>query len=325
MSDYLTAFIAHLQTQDRSPHTIAAYRNDVAAFFAWLETQLGRGEATPRPLTPMEVTTFDIQKYRDALEDAGRQPAGVNRRLAALRVFFAWAIEAGHASANPVQRVKGVKQEARTPKALTSQEVYRLQREAAAQRQLAQAKAGADTSPTLVDALRDEALLNLLLYTGLRVSECADLRVTDVVLNGKDSQVIVRAGKGRKYREVPLHKTARQALEAYLAVRPDGRGAGKPGQDEPGPYLFLGQRGRLGTRGIQFRITALAEAAGVARPGFAVTPHVLRHTFATRLLREVGTDLVTVAALLGHASIATTQIYTQPSASDKAAAVAGLR
>ena len=309
MSDYLTVFIAHLQAQDRSPHTIAAYRNDVAAFFAWLETQLGK------PVTPLEVTTFDIQKYRDTLEDAGRRPAGVNRRLAALRVFFAWAIEAGHASANPVKRVKGVKQEARTPKALTAQEVYRLQREAAAQRQLAQAKAGDATSPTLIDALRDEALLNLLLYTGLRVSECADLRVSDVVLNGKESKVIVRAGKGRKYREVPLHKTARQALEAYLAVRPDGRGEA----------LFLGQRGRLGTRGMQFRITALAEAAGVARPDFAVTPHVLRHTFATRLLREVGTDLVTVASLLGHSSIATTQLYTQPSASDKAAAVAGLR
>ena len=131
MSDYLTAFIAHLQAQDRSPHTIAAYRNDVAAFFAWLETQLGKSA------TPVAVTTFDIQKYRDALEDARRKPAGVNRHLAALRVFFAWAIEAGHASANPVQRVNGIKQEARTPKTLTSQEVYRLQREAAAQRRIA--------------------------------------------------------------------------------------------------------------------------------------------------------------------------------------------
>lgn len=146
-------------------------------------------------------------------------------------------------------------------------------------------------------------MLNLLLYTGLRVSECAALRVEDVVLNGKDPRVIVRSGKGRKYREVPLHKTARQALEAYLAVR----------SADGGDALFLGQRGALSARGMQFRIAALAEAAGVE----GVTPHVLRHTFATRLLREAGTDLVTVAALPGHASIATTQIYTQPSASDK--------
>jgi len=304
MTDYLTDFVTHLRTQDRSVHTIAAYQRDVAAFFAWLEEQLGKA------VQPIEVTTFDVQKYRDALEDADRKPAGVNRRLAALRAFFTWAIAAGHAGTNPVQSVKGVK-DARTPKALTAQEVYRLQREAAAQRQLAQAQAGDTVLPTVVDAIRDEALLNLLLYTGLRVSECADLRVNDVVLNGKDPRVIVRAGKGRKYREAPLHKTARQALEAYLAVRPTDRGEA----------LFLGQRGALGARGMQFRITALAEAAKVEH----VTPHVLRHTFATRLLREVGTDLVTVAALLGHSSIATTQIYTQPSESDKAAAVAGLR
>ncbi len=305
MTDYLTEFVTHLHAQDRSAHTIAAYQNDVAAFFAWLETQLGK------PVLPVEVTPFDVQRYRDALENAGRQPAGVNRRLAALRGFFAWAIAAGHASINPVQSVKGVRQDPRTPKALTAQEVYRLQREAAAQRQLAQARAGDAVTPTLVDALRDEALLNLLLYTGLRVSECAALRVEDVVLSGKDPRVIVRSGKGRKYREVPLHKTARQALEAYLAVRSTDRGNA----------LFLGQRGALGARGMQFRIAALAEAAGVED----VTPHVLRHTFATRLLREAGADLVTVAALLGHASIATTQIYTQPSASDKAAAVAGLK
>ena len=80
-------------------------------------------------MLPVEVTPFDVQRYRDALENAGRQPAGVNRHLTALRSFFAWAIEAGHASTNPVQSVKGVRQGARTPKALTAQEVYRLQRE----------------------------------------------------------------------------------------------------------------------------------------------------------------------------------------------------
>ena len=184
-------------------------------------------------MLPVEVTPFDVQRYRDALENAGRQPAGVNRRLAALRGFFAWAIAAGHASINPVQSVKGVRQDPRTPKALTAQEVYRLQREAAAQRQLAQARAGDAVTPTLVDALRDEALLNLLLYTGLRVSECAALRVEDVVLSGKDPRVIVRSGKGRKYRTIPLHKEARKAVEAYLAVRPADRGTTPPCYRQP--------------------------------------------------------------------------------------------
>ena len=145
-------------------------------------------------------------------------------------------------------------------------------------------------------------MLNLLLYTGLRVGEAAALRLDDVVLNGKAAKVIVRSGKGLKYREVPLHKEARQALAAYLKVRPA----------DQGDHLFLGQRGPLGGRGIQMQLTALGQAAGVE-----VTPHMLRHTFATRLLREAGADLVTVASLMGHASIATTQIYTQPGEADR--------
>ena len=133
------------------------------------------------------------------------------------------------------------------------------------------------------------------------MGEAAALRLDALALNGKAAKVIVRSGKGLKYRELPLHKEARQALTAYLQVRPA----------DQGDYLFLGQRGPLGSRGIQMQLTALGQAAGVA-----VTPHMLRHTFATRLLREAGTDLVTVAALMGHASIATTQIYTQPGEAD---------
>lgn len=161
----------------------------------------------------------------------------------------------------------------------------------------------------MITARRDEALLNLLLYTGLRVSEAAALNTDDVTINDRSGKVTVRSGKGREHRELPLHKEARKALKAYLEVRPQDQGEG----------LFLGQRGSLGPRGIQMRLAALGEAAGVE-----VTPHVLRHTFATRLLREVGTDLVTVSALLGHESVATTAIYTQPSEEDLTEAVEGL-
>ena len=175
--------------------------------------------------------------------------------------------------------------------------MYRLQREAAAQRQLAEAQADGEVTPTVVYARRDEALLNLFLYTGLRVGEATALRLDDVILNERSGRVIVRAGKGRKYREIPLHKEARKALAAYLAVRPETGDKRHPKDT----HFFLGQRGALRKRGgindipMQMRLAALGEAAGVE-----VTPHMLRHTFATRMLREADVDLVTVSTLLGH-------------------------
>ena len=213
MSDYLKLFKEHLQGADRSEHTVEAYAGDVAAFLPGWRSVCAEMQA-------VEVTTFDLKKYRQSLIDQGRKPAGTNRRLAALRTFFNWAIDAKLATANPAQTLQGVKQNRRVPKALSAQEVYRLQRTAASQRQLAAARAGEAVTPTVIAALRDEAVLNLLLYTGLRVGEAATLRLDDVVLNGKAGKVIVRSGKGLKYRELPLHKEARQALAAYLKCGP---------------------------------------------------------------------------------------------------------
>ncbi len=155
-----------------------------------------------------------------------------------------------------------------------------------------------------------EALLALLVYTGLRVGEAVNLLVNDVILGERSGKVIVRMGKGKKYREVPLHKEARKALAAYMQVRPKG----------VGDHVFIGQRGALGERSVQVRMAALGKKAEVK-----VTPHVLRHTFGTRLLREAKADLVTVSALMGHSSVATTAIYTQPSEADLVEAVEGLK
>ena len=96
MTTFLDKFTAYLQAQDRSPHTVKAYRSDAAAFFDWLAAQLGR------PVPPVEVIAFDVQKYRDHLVAEGRKPASVNRSLAALRVCFAWAVQTGQASTNPI-------------------------------------------------------------------------------------------------------------------------------------------------------------------------------------------------------------------------------
>ncbi|MBU0704241.1 MAG: tyrosine-type recombinase/integrase [Chloroflexi bacterium] len=303
LEQLLEQFAAHLQAKDRSPYTVKAYCRDVTAFFSWLTEQVG--EDVP----PVQVTTFDVQKYRDHLIDLGRKPATVNRRLAGLRTFFGWVAE-GKAASNPAADVNGVRQDRRAPKALDAQEVYKLQRTAAAQRQLAEAQARGEVTPKLVYARRDEALLNLLLYTGIRVGEAAALKLDDVILSDRSGKVIVRSGKGRKYRKIPLHKEARKSLAAYLEVRPENQGNS----------LFLGQRSSLGERGMQMRLAALGEEAGVE-----ITPHVLRHTFATRLLREANADLVTVAALLGHSSVVTTAIYTQPNEADLAETVGRLK
>jgi integrase/recombinase XerC len=301
MKQHLEPFTEHLHVQDLSANTVKAYTRDVTRFSKWLTERIG--ESVP----PVEVTTFDIQKYRDHLVDLGRKPATINRRLAGLRAFFDWAVQAGEASSNPATTVNGVEQSRQVPKSLDAQAVYKLQRTAAAQRQLAEAKAGeGNVTPTVVYARRDEALLNLIVYTGLRVGEVASLRMDDVILNERSGLVIVRAGKGRKYREIPLHKEARKALSAYLEVRPESEN----------DHFFLGQRGPLQERGMQTRLSSLGEAAGVE-----VTPHVLRHTFATRMLREADVDLVTVSKLLGHSDVTTTAIYTQPNEADLAEAV----
>ncbi|MBU0491930.1 MAG: tyrosine-type recombinase/integrase [Chloroflexi bacterium] len=192
--------------------------------------------------------------------------------------LFGWAVQTGQITTNPAAAVPRVRQARRTPQALSASEVYQLQRTAASQRQLAEAQAGPDhITAAVVKARRDEALLNLFLYTGLRVGEVAALKTTDVVLGERSGKVVVRSGRGRQYREVPLHQAARHALAAYLAVRPADRG----------DSLFQGRRGPLAARGIQMRLAALGKAAQVD-----VTPHVLRHTLATRLLREVEADLV---------------------------------
>lgn len=304
MSDDLTAFVEHLEGRDASPHTVAAYCRDVTAFFDWLRERL------EREVLPVHATSFDLRKYRDHLEALGRKPAGVNRRLAALRAFFNWAVETGQAASNPAESVKGIRHDRPAPKALTAGQVYRLQRTASERRQLAQAKAGPEAlTPSVVSAYCDEALLSLLLYAGLRVAEAAALKVADLVIGERSGKVIVRAGKGRKYREVPLHREARRALRDYLAVRPVGKG----------DRVFLGQRGPLSERGIQLRLVALGQAADVK-----VTPHVLRHTFGSRLLREAEADLVTVSRLMGHKSVLTTTLYTQPTEADLAEAVEGM-
>jgi site-specific recombinase XerD len=306
----LIDFQTYLEAKDRSPRTVKGYLWDLRAFFTWLKEQTGC------EMQAAEVTTFDVRQYRDALVSDRHKPATVNRRLAALRAFFDWAVEEGHATGNPAADIKQTKRARRVaPKGLSDREVYLLQRQAAERRQLAEKRAGVDetgqqrVSFSVASAMRDEAVIALLLHTGLRLNEAAGLCVRDVILNKRSGKVCVYGkGRGKKYREVPLNREVRKALAAYLEVRPKAES-----DDES---FFLGQRGRLTDKGIQHLINVIAKAADVK-----VSAHKLRHTFATRLLRSHGVDLVTTAALMGHESVSTTAIYTQPTEADLQSAV----
>jgi len=147
-----------------------------------------------------------------------------------------------------------------------------------------------------------------LIVTGLRVSEVCALAVGDVMLNGRSGSALVRKGKGVKERQVALSKQARKALQVYLEVRPDW----------PTEQLFFSRTGKpLDTRAVQRLVEKLARLAGIAHQ---VTPHTLRHTFATRFLRKGG-DLATLQALLGHANLVTTARYLHPDAAQVQAMV----
>jgi site-specific recombinase XerD len=290
MSDYpdITAFVAELGRQGMAAKTITTYTSDLVSFARWFV------DTTGEAFRAASVTPSDILDYKAHLRTVQRrQAATVNRRLAALRKFFLWAQATGRIAELPTATVKGVPAAPRAPKSLAKREVDRLLREAE--------KAGNK---------RNLAILLLLRHTGLRVGELCSLRLSDIRTSERKGSVLVRSGKGDKDRVVPLNHDVREALEAYMKVRPAAA-------DD---HLFIGQRGEpLQTDGVQLMVRKLARRAGLEK----VTPHVLRHSFAKHVL-DAGEDLATVSRLLGHERLETTAIYTEPTAADLEEAVARL-
>ncbi|KLU61833.1 tyrosine recombinase XerD [Peptococcaceae bacterium CEB3] len=265
--------------------TAKAYGEDLVDFARWFVDTNGRD------LAPGLVTTLDLRDYvGHALTVRGLKPTTINRRLAAIRAWLEWAKAERIIPELPVF-TKHLKEPRRAPKALERTEEARLVR--------AVSRAG---------DLRDSALIGLMLYCGLRVSEAVSLRARDVELHERKGKVMIRNGKGMKRREVPANGDAREVIRPWLTK-------------VQGEYLFPGVRtGHLSPRAVQDMIKKYAYQAQLEPE--SVTPHVLRHTFATRRLRS-GVDIVTVAALLGHSRIDTTAIYTQPSWRDLERAVEG--
>ena len=282
LDDAREDYLNHVRAErGLSANTVAAYRRDLARYLAFLAE---RGISTVGEVTPVEATEF----VRELSATQAR--SSVARHVVSVRTFHQFSAEEGMATTNPAAEVSPPKLEQRLPKALSVEKVSRI----------LEAPDRAE-----VTGLRDAALLELLYGTGARVSEICGLDVDELshALTAPDAGIKL-LGKGGKERMVPLGSYALKAVSDYLVrARPALAEAAKKST----PALLLNQRGaRLSRQSAWAVIQRAAEAAGVSAE---VSPHSLRHSFATHLL-DGGADLRVVQELLGHSSVATTQIYT---------------
>lgn len=289
----LAAFETHLEVErGRSPHTVRAYLGDVGGLLEHVRRRSGRETSAAEDLTGLDVAA--LRSWLARLASTGASPATLARRAAAARVFTAWAYHQGLLPDDPGARLAAPRTRRPLPAVLRTDEASDVLAAATE-------RAAAGNDPV---ALRDAAILEVLYATGLRVGELVGLDVDDV----DDARRTVRVtGKGGRQRTVPFGGPAERALSAW-------RRRGRPllAHDRSGPALFLGARGaRLDQRVA--RAVVRRATAGLARLPDGASPHGLRHSAATHLL-EGGADLRAVQELLGHATLATTQIYTHVTA-----------
>jgi integrase/recombinase XerD len=282
---WISAFLdAVAAERDAARNTRLAYGRDLLDFAGWLDR---RG----RDFTA--ATRADVEAYLIFCEAQGLSKATRARRLSAIRQLFRFAFEEGWRADNPALPIRGPGRAQRLPMTLGQAEVAALLQ-------------AADTTGPAADRLRNRCLMELLYATGLRASELVELPAA--AARGDPRMILVR-GKGGRERMVPLTPPARAALTAWLAERDRRDEAARASGHLPSRRLFPapGKAGHLSRQALHALVKALALAAGIdpAR----VTPHTLRHAFATHLLAG-GADLRVIQTLLGHADLATTEIYT---------------
>jgi integrase/recombinase XerD len=275
----LDAFLEHLVVErGLAQNSLEAYRRDLDRYLAYLAS---------RGLDLTALDRIEVPRYLLALREASLSPRSVARHLSAIRQFHRFLVREGTAKSDPTAHVDSPRPWRRLPAVLSIADVDRLL---------------AAEVPATPQGLRDRAMLELMYASGLRVSELVGLKLADVDLAVGVVRVV---GKGNKERLVPMGDAAAARLRAYLA---DGRPRLETGR--PSAFLFLGRHGRGLTRQAFWQlIKRQAAAAGIRK---SVTPHTLRHSFATHLL-ERGADLRAVQLMLGHADIGTTQLYTHVS------------
>ena len=281
----IEAFCAALVAErGASANTVRAYRIDLSDYGRW---------AVRRKVDALHASHKDLRRYLAELDEAGYSRRTVNRRLSALRTFFRWLNVAGEIESDPASALQGPKTAKHLPHVIKPADMVRLlsvhgKRDAS----------GREREQSLSD-MRDQAVLEFLYACGARVSEASGLLFENVDFEAGEARLF---GKGSKERIVPLHDLAVSSMKAYAVVaRPrllDGKTC---------PYFFVSTRGnRMGTDAMRKMFKATVRAAGLDD---SLSPHDVRHTFATDLLNG-GADLRSVQEMLGHASLSTTQIYT---------------
>ena len=282
MDDQLRAFLDHLQQEFNYSHnTTAAYKNDLSQFVRFLEN----GQFA-QISTWADVNAEIVNAYVESMKQQSYASSSVARKVAAVKSFFNFLFNNNVISENPTTHIESPKVKKRLPQTLTSEDVEKLLQ--------------APMQKKSPKNLRDTALLNMLYSTGMRVTEVVSLQLEDVDL---ENEILHCPGKEEQARNLPFDDVTRKVLVAYL-------NEGRPYlvKDKNETALFLNHRGQQLTRqGLWLIIKAYAKQTSLSS---SVTPHTLRHSFASHKLHS-GSELQEVQRLLGHANISTTQIYTQ--------------
>ncbi|MDL1979377.1 MAG: tyrosine-type recombinase/integrase [Deltaproteobacteria bacterium] len=281
---WLRGFHERLISEDLSPVTVRGYLYDLNHFRNWLTESHGREPALE------QILTVDLTTYRQYMVDVKHLKASsVNRRIQAVKKLFSWAHTEGLVVKNPAKNVRFMKPSVRyRPKALRKKELHALLRVAG------------QSSHGL--AKRNYALIQLMVQTGLRISEAAAVKIADLTIHERSGSIRVCDANGRKEREIPLNAAVRRAFTTYLSTSRS---------HDPDDYLFFSKRNQPASiRTLQDTIARLARKARVKR--IRVSAHTLRHTFAINYLKSHPGKLMELAALLGNESLDTVAVYTRP-------------